>query len=109
MNDDVIPERWRRRRVSADERAQWVRRFQISGLTRREFVQRHGMGLSTLDRWLAANPAAPAHAPLREVTLGNLLSASPWIAEVQRPDGLVVRLGPSALPLLQSLLAARPC
>ena len=93
----------------ADERAQWVRRFQISGLSRREFVKRHGMGLSTLDRWLAEKPVAPAHPPLREVNVGRLLSAAPWIAEVQRADGMVVRLGPQALPLLQSLLATRPC
>jgi hypothetical protein len=109
MNDDVTPEQWRRHRVSADERAHWVRRFHASGLSRREFVQRHGMGLSTLDRWLTEKPVASAHPPLREVNVGSLLSASPWIAEVQRADGLVVRLGPQAWPLLQSLFAGRPC
>jgi hypothetical protein len=109
MNDDVSPERWHRHWTSPAERAQWVQCFQTSGLSRREFAQRHGMGLSTLDRWRVENPGAPAPPPLREVNQGHLLAYSPWVAEVQRTDGMVVRLGPPALPLLQSLLAARPC
>lgn len=106
---------WQRHRTPRPERLAWVQRFERSGLSRVEFAQRHGLRLSTLDRWraqhraLAAAPAAPPPA-WREVELGPLLAAPPpWLAEVQRPDGVIVRLSAAGLPLLGPLLNPAPC
>ena len=95
----------RRPRTTAQERTQWVQRFERSGLSRREFALRHGLVLSTLVRWLAHQPLASVLTPLlREVSLGQVLGQPQWIAEVQRPDGLTVRLSATALPLVEALL-----
>jgi len=101
---------WQRHRTTAAERAAWVRRFDRSGLTRGEFTQRHGLGRSTLDRWRSSRASVPpALPPLREVRLGPMLGQPQWIAEVQRPDGLTLRLSAAALPWLDQFLAPRPC
>jgi transposase-like protein len=104
---------WRRHRTNAQERSTWVEHFERSGLSRGEFAQRHGLNVSTLDRWRAqasARAADPAAAPSwQEVSLGPLLGAPPWVAEVQRPDGVMVRLSAAGLPLLEPLLTPRPC
>ena len=105
-----VTESWRRHRTTAAERAAWVRRSERSGLTRGEFAQRHGLGRSTLDRWRGSRASVPkALPPLREVRLAPLLGPPPWAAEVQRPDGLTLRLSAAALPWLDQFLAPRPC
>lgn len=105
-----ITGKWRRHRTTAVERAAWVRRFEGSGLTRGEFALRHGLGRSTLDRWRSQRASMPTAAPpLREVSLAPLLGQLPWIAEVQRPDGLTLRLSTPALPWLEKLFAPPPC
>lgn len=105
-----VTEQWRRHRTTAAERAAWVRRFEQSGLTRGEFAQRHGLGRSTLDRWRRQRASVPpALPPLHEVSLAPLLGQLPWSAEVQRPDGLTLRLSAAALPWLERFLAPRPC
>lgn len=106
-----VSENWQRHRTKAQERVAWVRRFERSGLTRQEFGRRHGLGLSTLDRWRSqrtTTPGAPLP-PLQEIRLGPALGSPPWIAEVQRTDGLTIRLSPAALPLVEGLLTFRPC
>jgi transposase-like protein len=105
-----VTEKWRRHRTTAAERAAWVRRFERSGQTPSEFVRRHGLGRSTLDRWRSPRASVPkALPPLREVRLGPMLGQPQWIAEVQRPDGLTLRLSAAALPWLEQFLAPRPC
>ena len=48
--------------------------------------------------------------PLREVHLGPVLGQSHWVAEVQRPDGLLVRLSAqTSAALVQLLMPARSC
>lgn len=103
--------RWQRHRTTPQERAEWVRRFERSGLTRREFAARHGLGSSTLDRWRAQSSQALASTPppLREVSLGQVLGPAQWVAEVQRSDGWTVRVRAAALPLVAALLTTRPC
>jgi hypothetical protein len=91
-----------------------VARFAGSGLSRGEFARRHGLPLGTLDRWRVgpqprSAPPAEAGAVLQEVDLSGLLPGAPWVAEVQRPDGLTVRLSAAALPWLERLLARTPC
>jgi transposase-like protein len=105
-----VAEKWRRHRTPAAERAAWVRRFERSGLTRGEFAQRHGLGHSTLDRWRSSRASVRKNLPpLREVRLAPLLGLPSWVAEVQRPDGLTLRLSAAALPWLDQFLAPRPC
>lgn len=96
------------------ERGQWVRRWERSGQSRVCFAREHGLCVSTLVRWMAeqarrAGPAVGVPA-FREVPVSRTFSPSPWVAEVQRPDGCVVRLGanvPEAL--VQLLVSSRPC
>ena len=102
---------WRRHRTTAQERAAWVRRFERAGMTRQEFARRHGLRPATLDRWRSQGTTAPRAPllPLREVQLSSVFGSARWVAEVQRPDGLTIRLSASALPLVEPLLALRPC
>lgn len=103
-------ENWRRHRTAPQERAAWVRRFEHSGLTRLEFAHRHGVGVSTLDRWRAQERSSGPMPALRELNLSPLLAGQPqWVAEVQHPDGRIVRLSASALPLVETVLHSRPC
>jgi hypothetical protein len=106
-----VSENWQRHRTTPQERAAWVRRFERSGLTRQEFAERHGLGLSTLDRWRARESSVLARTPpaLREVSVSPLLGPPQWAAEVQHPDGRIVRLGAVALPLVEALLTSQPC
>jgi len=109
MKSDVTG-RWRRHRPTAAERSAWVRRFEGSGLTRGEFAQQHGLGRSTLDRWRSQQAKVRTATPLlREVSWAPLLGPPAWVAEVQRSDGLTLRLSAAALPWLDQFLAPRPC
>lgn len=110
MKSEVF-ERWRRHRTTSHERAHWLQRFDRSHLSGREFARRHGLGLSTLNRWFSQRAAGSASTPplLREVSLGQMFGQPPWIAEVQRPDGLTIRLSAAALPLVEQLLLSQPC
>jgi hypothetical protein len=98
----------RRSRTTPIERAQWVRRFQRSGLTQRAFAQEHRLGLSTLQQWIVRQHQAVGSngwAKLREVSLETVLGAHPWAAEIVLPDTTLVRvrqMEPVA-PLLQAL------
>lgn len=95
------------------ERGQWVRRFERGGLSRAAFARQHGLSVSTLVRWMAehAKPAGPAAdvPAFREVPMSAAFTSAPWVAEVQRPDGWVVRVNAAALPLVEKLLSSRPC
>lgn len=106
----------RRRYTSAQQRGQWIERYQSSGLTQRQFVRRHGLALSTFQLWLrqaraGSDELGNAQAPtplLREVSLSSVLNAaSPWVAEVARGDGWIVRVSAGVTPeLLDHLLRA---
>jgi len=96
----------RRPRSNSTERAQWAQRFYQSGLSQREFALRHQFRLSTLQRWLAQNPAATAPTAFAEVKLPG--QPQPWAAEVVRTDGTVLRLAHDAPSALLELLL-RPC
>lgn len=91
----------------------WLQRLERSGLCAADFARRHGLGLSTLMRWKAQQHLVPTPATsaplLREVNLRQILGQPQWLAEVQRPDGLTVRLSAAGLPLLETLLTAPSC
>ncbi len=93
----------RRSHSSPEERQQWVERFYNSNLSQREFAVRHGIGLSTLQRWVSQSSGAHTVPAFAEVKLPQ---GSPrWAAELVHSDGTVLRLAhdvPTAL--LEQLL-----
>mgnify|MGYP001329986659 FL=1 len=94
----------RRRRSTAAERAQWVRRLNQSGLSARQFAQLHRLKLSTLQRWVREHPAAAPAPAFAEVLLPDRAGGG-WAAELLRPDGARLRLAAHApAPWFDALL-----
>jgi transposase-like protein len=114
MKDSISSLR-RRPHSTPEQRAKWVRRYERSGLSQREFAERHRLGLSTLRKWIAqdgrqALSGRKGKAVWQELKLDGLAGAARWAAEVVRPDGLVVRVAHDAPPAwLEELLRSRPC
>jgi len=80
-----------RRRWTSKQRQKWLARFHESKLTQRDFANRHGLGLSTLVKWLRLErDAVPTKVKFQEVRLPN--PASRWPVEVVSPQGWIVRL-----------------
>ena len=78
-------------------------------MTQRDFAARHGVGLSTLVKWLRLERnVAPAKVKFQEVRLPH---PSPrWLVEVVSPQGWIVRLqNGSDVECLPELLQALPC
>jgi transposase-like protein len=98
-----------RRRRTPKHRQRLVTRFHRSRLTQRDFATRHGVGLSTLSKWLRLErDAIPAKVKFHEVRLPNLIPR--WPIEVVSPQGWIVRLqNGSELETLPQLLRALPC
>jgi hypothetical protein len=84
-------------------------RFHRSRLTQRDFAARHGIGLSTLNKWLRLErDAVPAKVKFQEVRLPNPIPH--WPIEVVSPQGWIVRLqNGSELQTLSQVLRALPC
>ena len=105
----------RRPHSTPEQRAKWVRRYERSGMSQREFAERHNLGLFTLRKWIAQNAVqtsggTDAREVWQELKLEGLPGATRWAAEVVRPDGLVVRVAhDTPVALLEELLRARPC
>lgn len=93
--------------------------YRRSGLSQRDFVQTHGLGLSTLTKWLREerrNGVEPAErngsVAFEEVKLSPPFHPAGWAAEVALADGAVLRLSLQAgiawaTALLETL--RRPC
>ena len=98
-----------RRRRTSEQRQQLVTRFHRSQLTQRDFAARHGIGLSTLNKWLRLErDAVPAKVKFQELRLPN--ATLRWPIEVVSPQGWIVRLqNSSELLTLPQLLRALPC
>jgi transposase-like protein len=98
-----------RRRKTAQQRQRLVTLFHQSQLTQRDFAARHGVGLSTLGKWLHREgkkrlPPVKFH----EVALPNPVPR--WAVEVVSPKGWIVRLQNGVeLQTLPQLLRALPC
>jgi len=98
-----------RRCWTPGERDQFLADFHQSDMTQRDFAVRHGVGLSTLGKWLRdeGKPAFPA-VKFQEVRLPN--PSSCWLIEVVSPQGWIVRLqSGSDVRMLPQLLQALPC
>ncbi len=98
-----------RRRKTAQQRHRLVTRFHHSQLTQRQFAARHGIGLSTLSKWLRreSKQSLPP-VKFQEMTLPSVTPR--WAVEVVSPQGWVIRLQNSTeVPTLPQLLLAVPC
>jgi hypothetical protein len=96
--------------VSAEERAEWVRRFKESGLSFRKFSAQHGLGCMTLCRWVNRQPTAE-FASSQAPTFIELKAPAPapggavWSAELSFGDGKILRFQANAIPaVLEQLL-----
>ena len=98
-----------RRRWTSKQRQRLLIRFRRNEMTQRDFANRHGIGLSTLVKWLRLErDAVPTKVKFQEVRLPNPPSGCP--VEVVSPHGWIVRLqNGSDVQQLPSLLRALPC
>ena len=84
-------------------------RFHRSQLTQRDFAARHGIGLSTLGKWLQCESKAKLP-PVRFQEVRLPTPTSRWPVEVVSPQGWIVRLqNSSEVQALPQLLRALPC
>jgi hypothetical protein len=94
--------------VTLEEKAEWVRRFNESGQSLRQFGARHGLGYMALWRWVSKSreaARAPTLATFTEIKLPAPVVCSNWAAELSLPNGLVLRVGHDLpVALLQQLL-----
>jgi transposase-like protein len=98
-----------RRRWTSKQRQRFLARFHESQLTQSDFASQHGVGLSTLSKWLRLErEAVPAKVKFQEVRLPS--PASHWPVEVVSPKGWIVRLqNGSDVQMLPQFLQALPC
>jgi transposase-like protein len=98
-----------RRRLTHQQRQRLLARFHKGQLTQRDFASRHGVGLSTLSKWLRCEiKTAIPSVKFQEVTLP--LTPLHNRVEVVSPQGWTVRLqNTSDIESLAQLLQALPC
>jgi hypothetical protein len=98
-----------RRRWTRKQRQGLLAKFHQSQLTLNEFATPHGVGLSTLSKWLRVErDTAPQKVKFQEIRLPNAVSK--WPVEVVSPKGWIVRLqNGSDVQMLPALLQALPC
>jgi transposase-like protein len=96
--------RWTRK-----QRQRLLAKFHKSQLTQHEFANQHGVGLSTLSKWLRLErDAVPAKVAFKEVQLPSPVKHGP--IEVVSPQCWIVRLqNGSDVQLLPELLRTLPC
>jgi transposase-like protein len=98
-----------RRRLTPQQRQRLLVRFHKGQLTQRDFAARHGVGLSTLSKWLRyeVKTATPS-VKFQEITLPH--TPPSHSVEVVSPKGWTVRLqNTSDIESLPQLLQALPC
>src|SRR5580658_9561888 len=99
----------RRRRWTTKQRQRFLARFHQSQLTQRDFASRHGVGLSTLSKWLRIeNEAVSPSVKFQEMTLPSMPPR--YALEVVSPQGWTVRLqNGSEIESLAQVLQSLPC
>jgi len=99
----------KRRRWTRKQRQGMLARFHESQSTQSEFATQHGVGLSTLSKWLRLErDAVPAKVAFQEVRLPSPVKH--WPIEVVSPQGWIVRLqNCSDVQRLPDLLRTLPC
>jgi transposase-like protein len=98
-----------RRRLTPQQRQRLLARFHKGHLTQRDFASRHGVGLSTLSKWLRGeDKRAMPPVKFQEVTLPH--TPLRYAVELVSPQGWTVRLqNTSDIESLPHLLQALPC
>jgi len=98
-----------RRRWTDKQRQRLLARFHESQLTQRDVAGRHGVGFSTLSKWLRVESETPSPpVKFQEVKLPNMPLR--YQVEVVSPQGWTVRLqSTSEIETLAQLLQALPC
>jgi transposase-like protein len=98
-----------RRRWTRKQRKGLLARFHESQFTQSEFAAQHGVGLSTLSKWLRLErDGVPAKVAFQKMQLPS--PVKPWPIEVVSPQGWMVRLqNGSDVWLLPELLRTLPC
>jgi transposase-like protein len=100
-----------RQRLTVHQRQQMLARYHRSPLTQAEFAAQHGIGLSTLGKWLREKGQVPqSAAPVRfqEVMLPS--TTSQWAVEVVSPQGWTVRLHTASdFEVISALLPVVSC
>jgi transposase-like protein len=98
-----------RRRLTPQQRQRLLARFRKGQLTQRDFASRHGVGLSTLSKWLRyEDKTAIPPVKFQEVTLPH--TPLRYAVELVSPQGWTVRLqNTSDIESLPHLLQALPC
>jgi transposase-like protein len=98
-----------RRRWTSKQRQRFLLRFHESKLTQRDFAKQHGVGLSTLNKWLRLErEAVSMKVKFQEVRLPHPVPR--WPVEVVSPHGWIVRLqNGSDVQHLPQVLQALPC
>ena len=90
------------RYCNRNERAEWIARYRSSGLRAPQFAEQHGLKLGTLRNWIQKEAHESSlgreTTGFQELLLPSVAAIGPWAAEVQLPDGVVVRLGVVATP-----------
>jgi hypothetical protein len=90
------------RYCNRNERAEWITRYRSSGLRPAQFAEQHGLKLGTLRNWIQKeaheSSLGSETTGFQELLLPSVAATGPWAAEVQLPDGVVVRLGVAATP-----------
>lgn len=99
----------RRHRLTPQQRQRLLARYHLGWLGQREFAARHGVGLSTLGKWLQQErTTGQPSVSFEEVMLPN--SPIRWALEIVNPQGWTVRLAQSSdLETLCPLLLPLPC
>ena len=92
----------KQRYCNRNERAEWITQYRSSGLRPAQFAEQHGLKLGTLRNWIQkegpGSSLGSETSGFQELLLPSGAAAGPWVAEVQLPDGVVVRLGVVATP-----------
>lgn len=101
-----ISPRLGRRRTPVADRVRWVRAWESSGLTQRDFAQAHDLSLGTLRNWIRRHGGSQSITPepvaFQEIRLSEMLgaptaaSSTPWEAEIRLPSGVVLSVAREA-------------
>jgi len=84
-----------RHRFTPQQRQRVLARFHQSQLTRKEFAARHGVGFSTLSKWLQdERPTGDPAVSFQEMVVPS--TATKWAVEVTSPKGWTIRLNDSS-------------
>ncbi len=82
-----------KKKIRRRSRAEWdetLKRYEESGLSRRDFCKQEGLALSTFMRWAKREQASPP--PFVEITpREESPAASGWELEIELPQGIQLR------------------